>query len=77
MIKFDKRLKILRKKRSMNQAEFAKLLEIPQSSLSAYETGKHLPSADRLWVIADKCNVSTDWLWGTGEVMTPSWRKLN
>ena len=40
------------------------MLGIPQPSLSAYESGKNKPTIDNVIMIADKCNVSVDWLCG-------------
>ena len=49
---------------NMNQREFAKLLGIPQPTLSAYESGRIKPTIDAVINISDKCNVSIDWLCG-------------
>lgn len=46
------------------QVEFAKMLEIPQPTLSAYEVGKINPTIDVLINISKKCKVSVDWLCG-------------
>ena len=62
---FGKRLRELRLETlNMNQREFAKLLGIPQPSLSAYESGRNKPTIDSVINISDKCNVSIDWLCG-------------
>ena len=62
---FGKRLRELRLETlNMNQREFAKLLGIPQPSLSAYESGRNKPTIDSVINISDKCNVSMDWLCG-------------
>ena len=62
---FGKRLRELRLETlNMNQREFAKLLGIPQPTLSAYESGRIKPTIDAVINISDKCNVSIDWLCG-------------
>ena len=59
---FGTRLQQLRKDMNMTQKEFAELLEIPQPSVSAYENNKNTPTMDILVTIANRCNVSLDWL---------------
>ena len=62
---FGKRLRILRESiMNMNQKEFAAFLGAPQLSISAYEIGRNKPTIDVIITIADKCNVSIDWLCG-------------
>jgi len=62
---FGERLRMLRTaKGNMTQKEFAAELNIPQPTLSAYELGKIKPTIDAVINIADKCNVSVDWLCG-------------
>lgn len=51
----------------MSQKEFALFLDIPQPTLSAYENEKNNPTVDVLIKIANKCNVSLDWLTGRGD----------
>ena len=61
------RLKYLRSINKKTQKEFAEFLGIPQPSMSAYENGKNNPTIDVLIDIADKCNVSLDWLAGRND----------
>lgn len=42
--------------------KFALQSGLPESYLSKYENGKHIPSAEHLLAIADACGVTTDWL---------------
>ena len=44
------------------QKEFVEFLGIPQHSMLAYENTKNNPTIDVLINIADKCNVSLDWI---------------
>lgn len=54
----------LRQKMKLSQIEFAKFLGIPQPTLSVYENNKATPPIDVMGDMADKCNVSLDWLLG-------------
>lgn len=46
------------------QEEFAKFLGISRPTVGFYENGARLPDALVLCQIAEKCNVSTDWILG-------------
>lgn len=61
------RLKQLRSQLNMSQAEFAEYIGISASTLSAYEIGAKNPSIGIFKIIAEKCNVSIDWLCGLSE----------
>lgn len=63
-IKFGERIRAVRKKAGCNQKEFGELLDIPQSTLSAYETDRMQPTVAALISIATTFNVSLDWLCG-------------
>ena len=62
------RIKKTRKMMKMTQVEFAKLLDVPQPSISAYEKDKYLPSFEVIGKIMKKCNVSFEWLNGYNSV---------
>lgn len=62
------RIKKTRKMMKMTQVEFAKLLEVPQPSISAYEKDKYLPSFEVIGKIMKECNVSFEWLNGYNSV---------
>lgn len=61
------RLKYLRKKMNLNQEGLSELINITQSTISSYESGKTYPSLNVIINIAEKCNVSIDWLCGRDE----------
>ena len=65
---FPERLKYLRMSQNKSQKEFAEYLRVPQASMSAYENGKTSPTFDVLIEIANKCDVSMDWLCGRSDV---------
>lgn len=61
---FGERFKALRNAMGKTQKEFSEFLGIPQPTLSAYESGRNKPTIDVVIAIANKCNVSIDWLCG-------------
>lgn len=63
-LKFGERIREVRKNAGCSQKEFCALLDIPQSTLSAYETDRMQPTVASLVNIASKFNVSLDWLCG-------------
>lgn len=62
------RIKKTRKMMKMTQVEFAKLLDVPQPSISAYEKDKYQPSFEVIGKIMKECNVSFEWLNGYNSV---------
>jgi transcriptional regulator with XRE-family HTH domain len=62
------RIRQLRIDMNMTQKEFAALLELSESMISLYESEKRQPSYDILNSIANKCNVTTDYLFGRTDV---------
>lgn len=62
------RIKKTRKMMKMTKVEFAKLLDVPQPSISAYEKDKYLPSFEVIGKIMKECNVSFEWLNGYNSV---------
>lgn len=63
---FTLRIKKAREMSGFTQVEVSKELEIPQPTLSGYESGKHEPSVENIGKLADFYGVSIDWLFGTG-----------
>lgn len=57
-------LKEIRNDSKMTQKEFSEFIGISQQTLSGYENGKMLPSLEVVKDIAQKCNISCDWLLG-------------
>ena len=62
------RIKKTRKMMKMTQVEFAKLLDVAQPPISAYEKDKYLPSFEVIGKIMKECNVSFEWLNGYNSV---------
>lgn len=67
---FAIRLKGLREQLNMTQTEFAEYIKVKQQTLSGYENNKMKPPIDIVKNIADKCNVSIDWLCGLSDTQT-------
>lgn len=68
---FKKRLISLRKKKKLTQDELAKILGISRGALSMYEIGQREPDFATLKKIADFFHISTDYLLGRTNIMTP------
>ena len=58
-------------KRKITQTELANVLNVKQETISAYESGKALPSCEALIKMAEYLNTSTDYLLGRIEEDSP------
>lgn len=65
------RLKTIREKRNITQIRLSVGVSVSQETISAYESGKAMPSADTLVKLADFLNTSTDYLLGRIKDDTP------
>ena len=63
-MKWNERLKEIRKQNNLNQKEFAELFGVNQKMISNYETGRNEPSIELLIKIADYYKISIDYLIG-------------
>lgn len=71
MIQFDKNIKIIREKLKLDQAEFAKMLDLDsKQTISNWETGRRRPSYEHLEKLAEIGGVTIDWIL-YGRVMPP------
>ena len=52
----------MRRELGLKQVDFCKEIGVSQAALSGYETGKYQPDNDTLVRIANRLNVSTDYL---------------
>jgi len=66
------RIKKLRKSLQMTQKDFSSFVGCTAATLSAYENGSKSPSLEIVKNIAEKCNVSIDWLCGLSDKKTSS-----
>lgn len=63
------RIKKIRIKNKLTQAEFAKRLGTVQNTITGYETGRRNPSGSALTLMCEKFNVNEKWLrTGRGEM---------
>lgn len=61
---FPTRLKEIRQNLNMTQKDFGEYVGLTQATLSAYEKGGKNPSLENVKTIAEKCEISIDWLCG-------------
>lgn len=61
------RIKKLRASMNMTQKEFSTFVGCTAATLSAYENGSKSPSLEIIKGVAEKCNISIDWLCGLSE----------
>ena len=61
------KIKDLRKDKHITQKELAKLMNVSQQTVGAWETGRAIPGSDTLGELADLFNVSTDYLLGRSD----------
>lgn len=62
-----KRIKDVRDEHKLSQAKFGELLNISQDTVSLWENGKSVPSAEYIVLIATKFQVSADFILGLKE----------
>ena len=67
---FGSRMKLLRKKRKLNQTEMGQLLGLHYIHIGRYENGKSVPTVEQLARISRKLNVTVDWLVFGGRAKT-------
>ena len=65
---FQKRFRELRG--DLPQAQFAEKIGLSRPTVGLYESGKRIPDIEVLTLIAEKCDVSADWLLGLSEYPT-------
>lgn len=61
---FGERLKYLRNERELGQNNLAEKLQLSNASISYWETGKQIPSAEVVFKLAVFFSVSSDYLLG-------------
>lgn len=62
---FPSKIKKARENTGFTQREVAKEVNLPQSTIAKYETGKLEPSLETLGLLADFYGVDLNWLLGT------------
>ena len=66
------RLKEIRKSRGISQADLSQILHVTPGAVGMWEQGRREPSYEKLKLISDVFNVSTDYLLGREDMTTPS-----
>lgn len=66
------KIKLLREKANMTQAELARTLGLSRSSVNAWEMGLSVPSTQYIVELAKTFNISTDYLLGIEDTATIS-----
>ena len=62
MISIGKRVKEIRMEHSLSQQKFGELLSVSQDTVSLWEKGKSVPTAEFLIAMAKKFEVSVDYI---------------
>ena len=65
------RFRMLRKEKGLSQIALQNAVHIDQSTLSRYETGERLPTAENLLILAEFYGVSTDFLLSRSDLRNP------
>lgn len=60
----SERLVLIRKRRQTRQEDIAQVIGCTKQQISNWETGKNIPNAVQLKILADYYAVSADWLLG-------------
>ena len=64
---FGERLKSLRIEKNIGQNLLAKELQLSNASISYWETGRQMPTAEAIFKLADFFGVSSDYLLGLSD----------
>ena len=62
MISIGKRMKEIRMESGLSQARFGEILSVSQDTVSLWEKGKSVPTAEYLIAIAKQFDVSVDYI---------------
>ena len=74
--KFTERVKLLRLKKGLTQAELANEVGAMQNSYNRWERGKREPSFDNILQLADVLDTTTDYLLGKTNYNQTDWKQL-
>lgn len=68
MKNFGLKIKMLRIKKGLNQAQLGKALGVSTSAIGMYERGKRVPTVEFVMKAGELFGVSTDFLLGRGDI---------
>lgn len=71
------RLKEIRERKGISQADLSQILNVTPSAVGMWEQGRREPSYEKLKRISDVFNVSTDYLLGRENITTSSQDEMN
>lgn len=77
ILMFSHRLKQLREDLGLTQDELAKQLNLTQSTIAYYESGRKMPTLENAIIIAKLLNSSLDYLVGISNFQDYKWIKEN
>ena len=66
-MKFNERLKELRKRQNASQKAFANIMDVARSQYQKYEYGQHMPTLDKISKLCRHLNISGDFLLGLSD----------
>lgn len=69
------RIKELRKEKGLSQVRLSIELGVSQETISAYEAGKHYPSAENLIKLSELLDASIDYILGLTDFRYPTYLK--
>lgn len=67
----SERIKLRRKQLGLTQEDLAEMAESTQHRIWLYESGKGMPSLDKLILLAEALGTSADWLLGLSDDIMP------
>lgn len=74
---FSKRLNLKLVEANYNNAEFARITDLSEPTISNYVNGDRIPKTKELQIMANKLGVSTDYLLGNTDCITFSAQEIN
>jgi transcriptional regulator with XRE-family HTH domain len=73
------KLKALRIRKGLNMEALARILNVGKTTVAAWESGKSVPSVEKLQALASFYNISTDWIFSNElqeKELLRAWRSL-
>lgn len=71
-MKFAEKLTILRRRRGWSQEELAAQIGVSRQAVSKWESGQSMPDLDKILILSDLFEVSTDTLLKSDRQLAPS-----
>ena len=74
------KLKALRIRKGLSLEALARILNVGKTTIAAWESGKSVPSVEKLQALASFYNISTDWIFSNElqeKELLRAWRSLS